>query len=73
MLVLGLKLALPLFFSAHKVVLSIPDYSSEAIEPKNVCDFLVKNKELAGHIIINAQIFKIRPLDQMIRKDRELD
>ncbi len=46
--------------------------SCEAIKTKNVCNFLARNKELAGHNIINAQIFMLRPLDQMIRKDREL-
>jgi hypothetical protein len=47
--------------------------SCEAVKPENVCDFLARNKELAGgHIIINAQIFKLRPLGQMIRKGREL-
>jgi len=41
----------------------VETYYCEAINPENVGHFLAGNKELAGHININAQIYTIRSLE----------
>ena len=67
-----MPLRLPVQISLISFIPESVPYSCEAINPENVGHFLDGNKEFSGHIIINAQIFTIRPLEQNIRKDREL-